>query len=802
MRFNFKKVASVLASAVMLSSTIGMAAAAAYPEPFVVGGADDVAIVVGQEALFSDFSAALDVQTNLNALVAVDGDGSVVTGGDSVKIETETDLFNLGNEVDDFYSTLYEEQLSTVLADGTYKNDENDEFDYEQTIVPGDGLTLTHFGDSDFNNDMPAIGFDLDRSQHILNYTLEFDDAAEAGGAWTAGNDLETTDITMLGRTYYILQAENSTGATRKLTLLDSANSAIITQGETPTITVDGTSYSVSIEWVDADEVILNVDGTSTNKLSEGGTYKLADGETYIAVKNNLYSEKTGEVSKVEISIGSGKLEIEQGAEVKINGEDISNTEYDLEGTSKTVTGMVTGFLETTGNNLNKIVIEWKTDDEAWLMDGSDLLLPGFETIKLSVGEFNTPAEETTLVDADGDDAIQITTTIKDGEVTIPFLSLNSSQSAFDELGKDADEQLVTSNDTNTITLSLSDAHNTMFVATWINGDDYESYAYKIKKIERSDGDNKTTLENMADGSEVSLTRVGYERDVGKVTLNLSTASYADGNVTVKLTKAGSSGTLYADRIVTAEGLQFTLPVLNTAGAGGPENVININATTAPTSWVMNFTEEDQDGQIHKGTQFNVTMGVDADDGGEPASVNIGTASLYETEDDSDKYIGYVVSDLATEVLHDRPTSSLKSLTVTYHGTEAYQDVFIAESGAVVSPGDGAAGGQVMVVRDNEMSSVSGKNLIVVGGSCINTVAAQILGSTSPLCGADFTAVTNVGVGQYIIQTVASPLNEEKVAMLVAGYEAADTTNAVNKVLEGEMATDVGTSQVYPIVSA
>ena len=42
MKFDFKKITSVLASAVMLGSTIGIAAAANYPSPFIVGGSADV----------------------------------------------------------------------------------------------------------------------------------------------------------------------------------------------------------------------------------------------------------------------------------------------------------------------------------------------------------------------------------------------------------------------------------------------------------------------------------------------------------------------------------------------------------------------------------------------------------------------------------------------------------------------------------------------------------------------------------------------------------------------------------------
>ena len=71
--FNFKKIASVLASAVMLSSTIGFAAAASYPTPFVESGTADVAVIWGGNAAISDLTAAIDLQSDLGDLVKFGG---------------------------------------------------------------------------------------------------------------------------------------------------------------------------------------------------------------------------------------------------------------------------------------------------------------------------------------------------------------------------------------------------------------------------------------------------------------------------------------------------------------------------------------------------------------------------------------------------------------------------------------------------------------------------------------------------------------------------------------------------------
>ena len=57
-------------------------------------------------------------------------------------------------------------------------------------------------------------------------------------------------------------------------------------------------------------------------------------------------------------------------------------------------------------------------------------------------------------------------------------------------------------------------------------------------------------------------------------------------------------------------------------------------------------------------------------------------------------------------------------------------------------------------------------------------LAATALGVSSGTCGAAFTSTTGVGSGQFLIQSVGDVYTTGKVALVVAGYEAADTVNA------------------------
>ncbi len=46
-------------------------------------------------------------------------------------------------------------------------------------------------------------------------------------------------------------------------------------------------------------------------------------------------------------------------------------------------------------------------------------------------------------------------------------------------------------------------------------------------------------------------------------------------------------------------------------------------------------------------------------------------------------------------------------------------------------------------------------------------------------CTADFTTATGIGSGQFLIQSFGNAYTSGKIALLVAGYSAADTQNAV-----------------------
>ena len=84
---------------------------------------------------------------------------------------------------------------------------------------------------------------------------------------------------------------------------------------------------------------------------------------------------------------------------------------------------------------------------------------------------------------------------------------------------------------------------------------------------------------------------------------------------------------------------------------------------------------------------------------------------------------------------------------------------------------DGVAGPAVM--KDTDVADLTAYNAIVVGGPCVNTHAADLLGLEFPTCGDS--GLLSFGAGEAIIELKANGANY---ALLVAGYDAEDTRRA------------------------
>ena len=210
-----RKAITVLGSAALIGMTVGSAAAAAYPAPFT----SNTAIVVGANAAPSDNIAASNVASNLDANAV----GGVTTiDGEAYKFEKTSVKFHIGDNLTTIKSSLDDDELPTLLAEGKFIDNDNDEFDYTQKIEIPSTTQLSMWEDNDYAENEPTVGIRIPSGYVVMNYTLTFSDEPTV-------DDLVTSNLPIMGKEYYVLS--NSTSSTNLiLTLLDSATDTILSE--------------------------------------------------------------------------------------------------------------------------------------------------------------------------------------------------------------------------------------------------------------------------------------------------------------------------------------------------------------------------------------------------------------------------------------------------------------------------------------------------------------------------------------------------------------------------------------------
>ena len=772
MKLNFKKISAIAASTLLAGMSVGLAAAANYPAPFVnSAGAANVAVVYGTGAGVSslDLVQAGNIQTSLASSVK---GGTTTIDGESFKFEKTSTKFHLGDNITSVVSSaLDDDQLPTLLESGKYIDNDNDEIDYTQKIVIGAANQLSMFEDNDYVADQPTLGFRIPSGQNVLTYTLTFEDSLLA-------SDMPTTNLPLMNKNYYVLSNTSTT-----LTLLDSATEAVLAEGDAP-VTIGG--KTVFIDFISSTEVKLNVDGEVTNSLAELQTFKLNDG-TYVGIKDITAQDYQGGVKKVEFSVGNGKLKITNAAEVQINDQ--------------TVSGLVGTYApDGTSGVLSSISLAWAADDDLFVTEDGSITMPGFEAVSLSYGGLTYPSEETIEVTKGGDLYATLENfPLKDGEADINFLYATTA-GAFAGIGKDASHRLITA--AGTANLTFDKDTDDYFVISWSDGSDAESYLARLSNFVLDGSTNKTDLEYYVDGAwttkkagakdsdvislgnaEVTIyeiDRSGKNAIVGAGTNVDFHTLYSKEGATVYLpwqnsTAVNINGTSYATAAIACATLTFGLGELYTGTLS--YNSSHTPSTTArcATSFPLIFYEEDQTENKYSGDWVNMSIGWDSSSTAvvEVSSIATSNGDATSTEIGStDVWRDFTYSALATEILYNKPSGSQKSVKLIYHGDEVAANVYITPSDAVTTTG---ALGDVLV-KDSEVSSVASKNLVIVGGSCINSAAATALGGA--YCGDAFTAATGVSAGEFLIKGVQDKFATGKLALVVAGYEAADTVNA------------------------
>jgi len=769
-----------------------------YPAPFVDGCIFDGAILVGESAAAEDVVGAVDIASAL----AVSGTGTEGTGGttvsasgESVKIETSTKSLTLGPSYQNITQVkatdLDDDDLPTILADGTYTADDGAEYDYTQKLKFNPEIGLDFNEDSDYNDKENAIRVYVAKKENFMNFTLDFTKDVEADYTTTGGtstlDDVDDTVIEMLGKTYDITKAENTTAVNFEFTLMGGAIRDILEQGQSKTYTLNDKDYEVEVTYIGATpNVKFKVNGEVSDLMVTDDTWKTADGTT-IGVRE-LMEEEAGEVDadKVEFYLGAEKLTLQDTTagtadandKIQLDDEDVDELYVDI--ITTTVTSKV---------GIDKIILSWTPDDEVFITEESEAVFP-LNSYKVNYEGFTTPVMEEILIQNNGDQELELVIPITSGKATIPLLATNATTAGavFDAIGgEDSDEILLTGSGA---ALNFNETTDEFFVVSDTGSE--ESFLIEVTDI---DDENGVDFKDAVSGDTFLDKKNGTTFSVGDISLTVTGLQENGPNVTITRVAA----TTVFDRVFSAEGFTVMLPVANYSNDGyttveSPLIYTNVtNGTMAQTSYVLQMFEEDRDegidttyagtvgGNVGGGTSINVTLGITGTTTLKTQVNDFSTAQKgilvnnnYFEVGDTDEFEGYVESDLGTQILYDTDPDQ-NTVKIIYHGGESYGNVFVSSlETSFGSVGAGTASVCKVSVPpamlDSEVADVSAQNLILVGGPCANAAAAEVMGvaSTIPECLEGFEE------GKAMIKLYG----EDKVAMLVAGATALDTRRA------------------------
>jgi hypothetical protein len=699
MKINFKKIATVMGSTLMIGATAAMAAAASYPTPFVQNGAANVAVVYGAESAISDGIAATTIATNLNTELSTQvasGSSGSVTAGDVKVTEDEVVLGGLitasGSKIE---TTILDNKLAN-LADDKFSWDDgssSEEYNYHEEITIGTSKVLTTL------DDKKLTGVALS-NENALGYRFVFDEALNTSAV--GDDNADTLYLTIMGNTYEI-EAMSNTSNTTTVSTSEKVSMAI---GEE--ITVAGKLVKI-VDIFDG-EVEVEVEGKS-EVISLDNTERING--IRIRVESVGYHSNAPESSKAILKVGEDiSKTYSDGDEYIGQDEDDPLWVWDI-----SAPGDAAGYIGVIYNaKINSANDDIAGDTIKYVGDGyifpdnyvavtlDSITDAGYQDLKIYF-------EDSEDLFADSDSSAAFTE-------NVPVLVIEAEETdAITSGGKDTDK---------------------IFVY-------YNSTSGKIQTFYNDfDGDRTPTGKMRLANSSVTL--------VADAGVEVATIEVGDTNLDIDLnaTAVDGTGDLYL-QITNDDDSNSQVVKLKIGGDA-------INATTAGTLEQLGATDEDAE------AADVLFQGVDV-----------------STEDyDYMDHYGIKLSDGTTV----QSEADDDMVTLSIPDEQVYAQVTVS-MGATVDE-DGASNLGAITLKDTEVTSSNNNNLIVVGGNCVNTIAAELLGVDAGFanCLSTFSSETGVNSGEALIKSFT---RNGKVALLVAGYTAADTEKAVTYLLNKDV---------------
>lgn len=763
-----KKIVALGIGVSMVGATILGAAAAdlgQFPKMFIdadgkynglfvygaVASSDDVAGL-------TDLFGAVQLQAFKKVWVETGVTETTFSAEDGAFLATGSDMLLNGNSLADATDEMDDSDLPDLLKSGTVEDNdvEKEDYDYDQML---------YFADSEINFDTPA---DSDRGylpvvkldfagNEAFTYAVEFDTSVVMGSDEQDSDDnyyglQDSEKIVMLGQTFTF---KSGMGNDSDITLYRSSVFEKLGVGESKDVTMpSGEEYTVELVAIDSEaangaEVTIMVDG-DVETLEEGEQAEIGGVEVRIdTIQINTVGDEFGSVT---LYLGADEIILDMtDGSIDINDETLDGVEFSAD---------ADGLEDIQTLEFTFTPSEFDTEDAEMdeLMVGESFVDPLFGAIKYQfVGSTAADLMESddvivldggsdtfafNFVDTDGNEvSVDLLESFEDGANITLFSSDHVIHpSVFDESLLDAvveDNVFIISDNGETD----EDELTTFYYVKSINYDvdDDESY---VKFENWNTGDTVEVYQ----GEELGDS--GYEIDIADGVFNLSDAPGLDH------VRTDNQGIVTFDVNDTIE----------TSGS----------FVDAEISIVF---EEAGDADF-EGTPDTETFTITSNSDDEFEIDATGWTSGLKTDND----MSYYMSEIGTYGVWNNEDKDLLTLYVPKADVE--YNVWIGPTaGAGESSGGSGAGywkqesvpiPPSYTVKDTQVANPKAQNMIVVGGPCANTVAAALLQSSPSNCGAGFVE----GTAKVKLFEAEDGMATGKIALLVAGYDAADTRRA------------------------
>lgn len=805
-----KKVAALGAGVSMIGATLLGATAydlASYPSPFVKDGVFNGLMVVGDDAAPADIIGVTDIAMSLQysstvkETIKVSGDTGVNLGGDSVKIQRSGDVLEMNEKIGDVTETL-DYSDAEALKSFTVSNDKGTtdvnqylRFKWDNpTTTTSPGRVIYTQDDDDNVGDFLWFEDGDEAFQYEMEFVEGFESDVDTDGSLS---DLEDETLHILGEDFAVVNAKIS-GTTLSLDLMGGAIHDTIEEGETKTYTLKGKEYEVTVliisDWAGANgnaKVKLKVNGEVTKELTAGDTEILNDGTT-LGIREVLPNEagETAGGDILEFYLGAFKIHMEDstGASdtydgtVDVNEESIEDGDLSIAFTGNDTTNTVRiskiSYILTTdavGGDEPYIApgqgYREKLDEpEGMLADAWDIRYEGL----------SDPGTSEIKIKASGDDKYRLSFTNTQG-VDYSNLRLAYSNSSALYYGDNKDAFIF---DQNTTEYTIQ--KNDYFVLSHNGNQDtgvtrvlrLDSVDTANQLIQMTDVGSGATIKSQYVGTWGSCTTpVTGDINVGGYTFDFSacnTSSSGKGQVVMLADLDDVGGLGGKATIVTQGGAMIDL---------GSEAGLGVRPTPTNNYFIMNLTTDadnfDEGSNLGDGEWFTVNVSRTSDNNVDLDVNNKGNSdlNLFTPNDNDNLNIGMTNYGVLVKQINE--DNNPDTLTIEYPLAQILPQVFVTFSKTVTVEG---GAGTITVekpqrieigsaVLASQVSDPTAVNIISVGGSCINSVTAEIMGLSYPACGAD----SGLAEGEGIVKAYE---NGDNVALVVAGWEAEDTTRA------------------------